>query len=144
MKKKILAMLLAVVMLFSLCACGGNGDSNGDNSNSNSNSNSNNSSSNDNKGGSDGDQITIEFWTLALQPTFTDFIQSLIDQYEDEHPNIKISWQDLPWDGIQDKFLAQTAGGNPPDVVNIWSQLALTYASKGALLDLEANATAEQ
>ena len=90
------------------------------------------------------DQITLEFWTLALQPTFTDFIQSLIDKYEAENPNIKIVWQDLPWDGIQEKFLAQSAGDNPPDVINIWSQLALTYASKGALLDLEANATEEQ
>lgn len=87
---------------------------------------------------------TLSFWTLALSPTYTDFIQGMIDQYESDHPDIKIDWQDLPWDGIQDKFLTQTAGGNPPDVINIWSQLALTYASKGALLDLEANATEEQ
>lgn len=139
MKKKILAMLLAAVMLFSLCACGGNGGSSGDNSSGN-----NNSNSNSQGGGSGEEQITLSFWTLALQPTYTDFIQGLIDQYETDNPNIKIDWQDLPWDGIQDKFLTQTAGGNAPDVVNIWSQLALTYASKGALLDLEANATEAQ
>jgi putative chitobiose transport system substrate-binding protein len=86
----------------------------------------------------------IEFWTLALQPTFTGFIQGLIDKYQAQHPDIEIVLQDLPWDGIQDKFLTATAGGNPPDVVNIWSQLAITYAGKGALLDLEANATAAQ
>ncbi|MDR3173906.1 MAG: sugar ABC transporter substrate-binding protein [Treponema sp.] len=94
-------------------------------------------------GGRD-ERIQIEFWTLSLQPTFTGFIQSLIDKYEAGHPNIRIYWQDLPWDGIQDKFLTTTAGGNPPDVVNIWSQLALTYAGKGALLDLEANASPAQ
>jgi putative chitobiose transport system substrate-binding protein len=94
--------------------------------------------------GAAGGKVQLEFWTLSLQPTFTGFIQGLIDKYEKENPNIKISWQDLPWDGIQDKFLTQTAGGNPPDVVNIWSQLALTYAGKGALLDLEANASPAQ
>ncbi|MCD7738660.1 MAG: sugar ABC transporter substrate-binding protein [Lachnospiraceae bacterium] len=90
------------------------------------------------------EEITLAFWTLALTPTYTDYIQGLIDAYEEEHPNITIEWQDLPWDGIQDKFLAQTAGGNPPDVVNIWSQLALTYGGKGALLDLEEYVTEEQ
>ena len=90
------------------------------------------------------EQISLEFWTLALQPTFTDFIQGLIDTYEAANPNVKIVWQDLPWDGIQDKFLTQTAGGNPPDVINIWSQLALTYAGKDALLNLEEYITDEQ
>ena len=90
------------------------------------------------------EQISLEFWTLALQPTFTDFIQGLIDKYEAAHPNVTIVWQDLPWDGIQDKFLTQTAGGNPPDVINIWSQLALTYAGKDALLNLEDIITPEQ
>lgn len=90
------------------------------------------------------EKISLEFWTLALQPTFTDFIQGLIDKYQAANPNVTIVWQDLPWDGIQDKFLTQTAGGNPPDVINIWSQLALTYAGKDALLNLEDIITPEQ
>ena len=128
--KKILALILAIVLCLSLVACGGPSSSVPAGSAS--------------QGGASGEKITLSFWTLALQPTFPDYLQGLIDKYEAANPNITIDWQDLPWDGIQDKFLTQTAGGNPPDVVNIWSQLALTYAGKGALLDLEANATAEQ
>ena len=116
--KKLIATILALVLVFSLSICGVSASAE--------------------------EEITIEFWTLALRPTFTDYVQGVIDAYEALHPNIKIDWQDLPWDGIQDKFLAQTAGGNPPDIINIWSQLALTYGSNGALLDLEANATEEQ
>lgn len=115
--KKLFALILALVLVFSTLAVGASAAE---------------------------EEITIEFWTMALQPTFTDYVQGVIDAYEAENPNIKISWQDLPWDGIQEKFLAQTAGGNPPDIINIWSQLAMTYGSKGALLDLEANATEEQ
>lgn len=131
MMKKVLAIVLALALMLSLAACGGSGSG---------------TPASGSPAGADasGEKITLTFWTLALQPTFTDFIQGLIDEYETENPNITIEWQDLPWDGIQDKFLTQTAGGNPPDVVNIWSQLALTYAGKGALLDLEANATEEQ
>lgn len=142
--KKLLAMILALAMVLSLAACGGGGTSSAANSTGGDSTGGDSSSTSTAAPATTGEEITISFWTLALQPTFTDFIQGLIDEYEDQHPNIKIDWQDLPWDGIQDKFLAQTAGGNPPDVVNIWSQLALTYGSKGALLDLEANATDEQ
>ncbi|MDO5399629.1 MAG: sugar ABC transporter substrate-binding protein [Eubacteriales bacterium] len=128
--KKLIAVLLVLAMMLTMAACGGKAASDEAQAN--------------NAPGAAGEEITLSFWTLALTPTFTDYIQGLIDAYEAEHPNITIEWQDLPWDGIQDKFLTQTAGGNPPDVVNIWSQLALTYGSKGALLDLEANATQEQ
>lgn len=130
--KKILALIMACFLMLGLVACGSTSSSAGASG-----------SGNGNASGSGG-QITLEFWTLALQPTFTDFIQGLIDKYEADNPNIKINWQDLPWDGIQDKFLTQTAGGNPPDVINIWSQLAITYAGKGALLNLEEYATEEQ
>ncbi len=88
--------------------------------------------------------VSIEFWTLALQPTFTDFINGLIDKYKAENPNVSVVWQDLPYDAIQQKMLASTAANNAPDVVNIWSQLALTLAGKGALLDMDKVATPEQ
>lgn len=130
--KKLLALVLSLTLAFSLVACGGGASS------------AQPAAQGSNAAAATDEEITLTFWTLALQPTFTDFIQGLIDEYEAQNPNITIEWQDLPWDGIQDKFLTQTAGGNPPDVVNIWSQLALTYGSKGALLDLEANATEEQ
>lgn len=130
--KKLLALVLSLTLAFSLVACGSGASS------------AQPAAQGSSTAAATDEEITLTFWTLALQPTFTDFIQGLIDEYETQNPNITIDWQDLPWDGIQDKFLTQTAGGNPPDVVNIWSQLALTYGSKGALLDLEANATEEQ
>lgn len=123
--KKVTAIILAAAMTMSMAACGGSGDSKGG------------SASNDGK-------TSIEFWTLALAPTYTDFIQGLIDKYEEENPAIEVKWQDLPYDAIEQKLLAATAGSNPPDVVNIWSQLALTLAGKEALLNLDEAATEEQ
>jgi putative chitobiose transport system substrate-binding protein len=32
------------------------------------------------------EQITIQFWTISLQPTFTDFFNGLIKTYEDRPP----------------------------------------------------------
>lgn len=152
--KKLLALIMTLALTVSLAGCSStneaasNGaDAGGGSTEANADADTGSTDAGADTGSADtgdGEVITLEFWTLALQPTFTEFLQGLIDEYEAQNPNIKISWQDLPWEGIQDKFLTQTAGGNPPDVVNIWSQLSLTYAGKDALLNLEEYATEEQ
>ncbi|SHO43044.1 ABC transporter substrate-binding protein [Anaerocolumna xylanovorans] len=88
--------------------------------------------------------VTIEFWTISLQPTFTDFFNGLIKDYEAANPGVTVNWTDLPYDSIQQKLVTAAAGGTSPDVVNLNTQMALTLAGKGALVDLEAEATAEQ
>ncbi len=88
--------------------------------------------------------VTIEFWTISLQPTFTDFFNGLIAAYEEANPNVTVNWTDLPYDAIQEKLVTSAAGGTSPDVVNLNTQMALTLAGKGALVDLNAEATNEQ
>lgn len=94
--------------------------------------------------GETAEPVTLEFWTIALQPTFTDFLNGLIDKYEAENPGVTINWVDLPYDSIQQKLVTATAGGTSPDVVNLNTQMTLTLAGKGALVDLEKEATEEQ
>ena len=48
------------------------------------------SSTGNSAAGSTAGTTTLSFWTLALSPTYTDFIQGMIDQYERDHPDIKI------------------------------------------------------
>jgi putative chitobiose transport system substrate-binding protein len=88
--------------------------------------------------------VTVEFWTISLQPTFTDFFNGLIKTYEEENKNVKIKWVDLPYDAIQQKLITASAGGTSPDVVNLNTQMALTLAGKNALVDLNKEATTEQ
>lgn len=88
--------------------------------------------------------VTVEFWTISLQPTFTDFFNGLIKTYEEKNKNVKIKWVDLPYDAIQQKLITASAGGNSPDVVNLNTQMALTLAGKNALVDLHKEATPEQ
>lgn len=88
--------------------------------------------------------VTVEFWTISLQPTFTDFFNGLIATYEAENPHVTVNWTDLPYDSIQAKLVTSVAGGTAPDVVNLNTQMALTLAGKDALVDLEKEATQEQ
>lgn len=122
---KILGILLALVMVITtFTACGSNS--------------SKSSSSDTNK------KITLQFWTISLRPKFDNYFNDLFAQYKKLHPNVTIKWTDMPYDAIQNKLVASAAGNDVPDVVNLNTDMALQLASKGALVDLNKEATAEQ
>ena len=134
--KKLMAMLLTVTMLATLMVgCGKNEKSIAGNTN--------NTTNDASAEGTAAEEITLEFWTISLQPTFTDFFNGLIAEYEAAHPGITINWSDLPIGDISTKLATASAGGKAPDVVNLNTSLALALGGKGALTDLNQAATDE-
>lgn len=130
MKKKVLcAMLCAAMAVSMLAGCSSGSGSSG------------NDSSDDS---SSGDDVTIDFWTIDLKASFEDYFNDLIEQYEADNPGVTINWTDVPYDDIQSKLVTAIAGGTAPDVVNMNTQMTLTLAGEGALVDLNAEATDEQ
>ncbi len=83
-------------------------------------------------------QVTLEFWTISLQPFFTSYVNGLIAHYEKGNPGIKIHWVDIQFQAVEQKLLAAIAGGVPPDVVNLNVEFTTRIAEKGALADLDA------
>lgn len=80
---------------------------------------------------------TIEFWTISLQPTFNDYFDELIADFEKENENITVEWKDYPLDTLQNKLLTAVASDNAPDVVNLSNELVLQMAGKNALADVD-------
>ncbi|QPL04644.1 MULTISPECIES: ABC transporter substrate-binding protein [Actinomyces] len=95
-------------------------------------------------GGKDEGSGTLEFWTISLQPTFTDYFNGLIKSYEEANPGVKVNWTDLPYDSIVEKLITASAGGTAPDVVNLNTEFALTMAGKKALVDVTSLTTREE
>ena len=79
----------------------------------------------------------VEFWTISLQPFFTDYIHGLIAQYERAHPAVSIRWIDVPAQAIDQKLLAAVAGGVAPDVVNLNTEGTVRMAQAHALVDMD-------
>ncbi len=79
----------------------------------------------------------IEFWTISLQPFFTEFIHGLIARYEHAHPEVAVRWIDVQPQAVDQKFLAAVAGGVSPDVVNLNTESTLRMAESRALVDLD-------
>jgi putative chitobiose transport system substrate-binding protein len=80
---------------------------------------------------------TIEFWTMQLQPQFTDYFKSLIANFESQNSGIKVNWVDVPWAAMENKILTAVSAKTPPDVVNLNPGFASQLAGRNAWLDLD-------
>lgn len=78
----------------------------------------------------------VEFWTMQLQPKFTDYFNGLIAEFESENPGLTVNWVDVPWDAMETKILSAVTAGQAPDVVNLNPNFASQLASRDAWLNL--------
>jgi putative chitobiose transport system substrate-binding protein len=89
------------------------------------------------KGTSANGKTEVEFWTMQLQPKFTNYFNDLIGQFEKENPAITVRWVDVPWAAMQSKILAAVSSKTAPDVVNLNPDFAAQLAGRNAWLDLD-------
>lgn len=114
MWKKAMALMLALLMVAGLAACGGNdaGDSSQDPENSQS------AESKAPEGGNESagdEEVTLKWavWDINL----TTYYQPLIDAYVADHPNVKIEMVDLGSSDYQNALITQLTGNADLDVV---------------------------
>lgn len=93
--------------------------------------------------GSQSGSQQLEFWTMQLQPKFTDYFNQLIANFEQENPGLKVRWVDVPWTAMQSKILTAVSARTAPDVVNLNPDFASQLASRNAWMDLEAKISPE-
>ncbi|MFF0149494.1 ABC-type glycerol-3-phosphate transport system substrate-binding protein [Amycolatopsis sulphurea] len=87
------AALLAVLLAAAtLSACGGSGDSGG--------------------------AVTLTFWTHT-HPPMIKLNRTLIAEYQRQHPNVRIEYQQIPNDEFDTKMLTAMSNGTGPDVLNL-------------------------
>lgn len=79
----------------------------------------------------------LEFWTMQLQPDFTEYFNTLIDRFEGENPGLTVRWVDVPWNAMESKILTAVSAGTAPDVVNLNPKFASQLASRKAWLVLD-------
>ncbi|GAB6928835.1 sugar ABC transporter substrate-binding protein [Paenibacillus sp. JCM 10914] len=85
----------------------------------------------ENAGGSGEGKKELKVWLMGDE---TD--ETLIKQYEEDNPGVKISVQSIPWGSAHDKLLTAVASKSGPDVVQMGTTWIPEFAQAGALLDL--------
>lgn len=84
-----------------------------------------------------GGSAEVEFWTMQLQPQFTDYFNQLIAKFEQANSGIKVRWVDVPWADMQSKILTAVSANTAPDVVNLNPDFAAQLAGRNAWLQLD-------
>ena len=88
--------------------------------------------------------VTIRYFTFSPGETHEKDLQAMIKAFEDQNPDIKVEYEMASWDDYFTKLQTQVAGGNAPDTFELNYENFVSYASKGALLELDQLIQADQ
>jgi len=77
--------------------------------------------------------VKVAFWG---SPEEIEIITHSIQDWQTQHPNIRIIFEHTPYSGYDSKILTRIAGGAAPDVIATEVDYFVTFASKGVLEDL--------
>ena len=89
------------------------------------------------------DTNEIEFWTMQLQPKFTQYFSDLNANFE-QNQTLQIRWVDIPWAAMESKILTAISANTAPDVVNLNPNFASQLATRNAWLDIDEAIAPEQ
>ncbi|MFC0525845.1 sugar ABC transporter substrate-binding protein [Pontibacillus salicampi] len=81
----------------------------------------------------DGDKNTVTVWAMGEEGKK---LQDFSKTFEEEHSDMTVDVQAIPWDKAHDKLLTAVASGNGPDVVQLGTTWVSEFADAGALLDI--------
>ncbi|MFT4030154.1 MAG: extracellular solute-binding protein [Protaetiibacter sp.] len=86
--------------------------------------------------GDDGDEeieLRMTWWGDDQRHEVTN---AALDRFEELNPNITVVRDFSGFDGYLDKITTQYTGGNSPDVIQLYNEVLVEFASRGQLVDL--------
>lgn len=81
--------------------------------------------------------VTIEFFNFTAGADHEAQLQRIVDGFEKENPNITVKVQNAPYEDYFTSLKTRIAGNTAPDTFELNYENFVSFASSGALLDLE-------
>lgn len=78
----------------------------------------------------------VVFWTLQMGD-FAPYMNNVIGEFEQQNPDIKIKWIDVPFSEGEKRTLASVLSNNPPDLINLNPDFSALLAQRGALYEID-------
>lgn len=133
--KRILSLLLVLVMVLGLAACGGGSTEAPSEAPASEEPTSDAPESEAPAGGEDDGKvhITYAFWGAEEEAANT---QKVVDKFNAEQDHIFVECMPIPWETYMEKLNTMATGGNLPDTALMSEAATLKWANEGLLLDL--------
>lgn len=142
--KKLLAALLSLCMVLSLCACGGGGDNPGSSS---PGGNDDPSGSSEAPGDTSGENITLTVWLTpqwkgVFSPDeegadYDSFIKEAGKRYNEQHPNVTVNVEVISGDTRDERLRAAEQSDSLPDIVYEGAFTMSSYYHSGSIVDID-------
>jgi multiple sugar transport system substrate-binding protein len=84
--------------------------------------------------------VTLTYFTFSAAPDHLADLDTMVQAFEAQHPNITIDVQTAPYADYFTKLQTAVAGGTAPDTFELNYENFVTYASAGSLLDISEQA----
>lgn len=95
-------------------------------------------------GAADDGPVTLKFQALSDQPAAIAATESIVADWNTEHPDVQVEIVPAGWDGVYDKLITQFAGGAAPDIIHYEAASIVSFARDGYLADLTDLMSAER
>lgn len=131
MKKKIALLLTGIMALIMLGACGA-AEKESSEGNTESVQKEETKKADSEAQGDVSGEITV--WTGSWNDGLMD---DIMKDFYVQYPDVKVTFEYLPWDGMEDKYLSALQAGAGPDVLDMAIAWTIPYASMGKLQKLD-------
>ena len=82
--------------------------------------------------------VTLEFWDMTWGPAeYIETAEGLVQQFEAEHPDIKIDYRSVPWNNWYQTFLVAVGSGTAPDVSTGGAFQPVQFYDVGAVMPVD-------
>jgi len=85
----------------------------------------------------DSEPVTISYFTFSPGDTYEKDLQEMIRVFEEQNPDIKIKYEMASYNDYFTSLQTQIAGNKAPDTFELNYENFVSYAAKGALLELD-------
>ena len=84
------------------------------------------------------DPVNLQFWDMNWAgPEYIDAGKALVEKFNQEHPDIKVTYRTIAWKGWYTTFVTAVASGTAPDISTGAGYQAVQLYDQGAILPID-------